>query len=210
MKILIISPVAPEAVDTLRARHEVICAFNAPQDEIKEKISGCDVLVFRSGPEVTAEVMACSANLSLLVRAGSGLDNLDLDYVRDHDIALRRIEQPGALAVAELSFCLMLGLARQLRYADSTLREGHWEKHAITGYLLAGKTLGIYGAGNIGSQVGRMGAAWGMDVIGCVENASDERARRVAAPQHSTGGRRYRARQRRLPEHSPAAAGVDA
>ncbi len=179
MKILIISPVAADAVEILRHRHEVICAFNAPQEEIKDKIAGCDVLVFRSGPQVSADVLERAPQLRLLIRAGSGLDNLDIDYVNRHGIELQRIEQPGARAVAELSFCLMLALARQLRRADATLREGHWQKHAITGYLLAGKTLGIYGAGNIGSQVGKMGAAWGMQVIGCVENPTGDRAREL-------------------------------
>ncbi|MGI9308106.1 MAG: NAD(P)-dependent oxidoreductase, partial [Gammaproteobacteria bacterium] len=91
-------------------------------------------------------------------------------------IALERIELPGARAVAELAFTLMLNLARQIRKADSLLRKGHWAKHQLTGSLLRGKTLGIYGAGNIGCTAGAMGVAWGMNVIACVENPSSERA----------------------------------
>ena len=180
MKILIVSPVSAHAVERLKERHEVICAFNAPNEEIKAKIVGCDVLVFRSGPDISREVMGCAPTLRLLIRAGSGIDNLDLGYVREHDIPLHRIEQPGARAVAELGFALMLALSRKLRFADQSLRQGRWAKHEITGHLLYKKTLGIYGAGNIGSQVGEMGAAWGMNVIGCVENASDDRARMLA------------------------------
>jgi len=176
MKILIVSPVAEAAIDELREQHEVIVAFNAPQDEIKEQIVGCDVLVFRSGPDISAEVMSCAPTLSLLVRAGSGLDNLDLDYVHQHSVALERIELPGARAVAELAFTLMLNLARQVRIADTSLRQGHWIKHQLTGSLLRGKTLGIYGAGNIGTTAGAMGLAWGMNVVGCVESPSAERA----------------------------------
>lgn len=180
MKILIVSPVSSHAVDRLREHHEVIAAFNAPQEDIKAKIVGCDVLVFRSGPDISAEVMQCAPGLKLLVRAGSGIDNLDLDYVAENNIELRRIEQPGARAVAELGFALMLALARQIRKADRSLRQGRWIKHELTGHLLHKKTLGVYGAGNIGSQVGEMGAAWGMNVIGCVENATEERARDLA------------------------------
>ena len=143
MKILIVSPVAEAAIDALRHEHEVSVAFNAPQDQIKEQIADQDALVFRSGPDISAEVMACAPNLKLLVRAGSGLDNLDVDYVREHGIQLERIEQPGARAVAELAFTLMLALARQVRTADSLLRQGHWAKHQLTGSLLRGKTLGI-------------------------------------------------------------------
>ena len=176
MKILVVSPVCPDAVDSLSRQHDVICAFNAPQDEIKARIVDCDILVFRSGPDITAAVMDCAPNLSLLIRAGSGLDNLDLEHAVSRGIALARIERPGARAVAELSFSFMLALARQVPKADALLRLGHWVKHELTGYLLSGKTLGIYGVGNIGLQVGQMGAAWGMQVIGCVEHHSENRA----------------------------------
>jgi phosphoglycerate dehydrogenase-like enzyme len=180
MKILIVSPVSTHAVEQLRKNHDVICAFNAPNEEIKDKIVDRNVLVFRSGPDISAEVMRCAPSLSLLIRAGSGIDNLDLGYVREHEIMLRRIEQPGARAVAELGFALMLGLARRIRTADQTLRQGKWAKHELTGYLLTNKTLGIYGCGNIGSQVGEMGVAWGMQVVGCVEHASEDRVRALA------------------------------
>ena len=181
MKILIVSPISEHAVNALGKKHDVVCAFNAPQEEIKRLIVGCDVLVFRSGPDINADIMRCSSRLSLLIRAGSGLDNLDLNYVKNKNITLRRIEAPGARAVAELSFALMLALARQLPRADTLLRQGRWAKHELTGLLLFGKTLGIFGAGNIGATVGRMGAAWGMNVIGCVEAPNTSRERELAS-----------------------------
>lgn len=181
MKILIVSPISSHAVEKLAKKHEVISAFNAPQEEIRKQIVDCDVLVFRSGPDINADIMQRSPTLSLLIRAGSGLDNLDLDYVKNRKIELRRIEAPGARAVAELSFALMLSLARQVLRADSLLKQGHWAKHELTGLLLFGKTLGIYGAGNIGATVGQMGAAWGMNVIGCIEAPTAAREQELAA-----------------------------
>ena len=73
---------------------------------------------------------------------------------------------PGSSAqpVAELTFALLLSLVRKVALADRLLREGHWPKAQLGGPLLAGKTLGIVGAGRIGSRVGEMGAAWGMRV----------------------------------------------
>jgi phosphoglycerate dehydrogenase-like enzyme len=180
MKILIVSPVSAHAVEQLSKNHDVICAFNAPNEEIRDKIVDRDVLIFRSGPDISEEVMKCAPSLSLLIRAGSGIDNLDLGYARERGITLKRIEQPGARAVAELGFALMLGLARRIRMADQTLRQGKWAKHELTGYLLTDKTLGIYGCGNIGSQVGEMGVAWGMRVVGCVEHVSEERVGALA------------------------------
>jgi len=175
MKILIASPIYPGTISELEQKHDVICAFNASVEELKKVIPDRELVVFRSGVDINAEVMACAPNLRMLIRAGSGLDNIDMNYVRQHELVLHRIELPGAKAVAELAFALMLGVARQIRKADTSLREGHWIKHEIRGSLLTGKTLGIVGAGNIGSLTGRMGVAWGMDVVGCIEAPTEAR-----------------------------------
>jgi phosphoglycerate dehydrogenase-like enzyme len=126
--------------------------------------------------------MACAPELRLLVRAGSGIDNLDVEYVRRRGLELVRIPEPGAKAVAELAFALMLALVRNLLEADASTRQGKWAKRELSerGYLLTGKVLGIIGAGNIGSRVGQLGAAWGMQVIGCVEHPSAAAAARLA------------------------------
>ncbi|MBT8080955.1 MAG: hydroxyacid dehydrogenase [Gammaproteobacteria bacterium] len=176
MKILIASPIFADSIEKLSIEHDVIEAFNAPPEELAALIPDRQALVFRSGVDITADVMARAPDLKLLIRAGSGLDNLDLDYVKANGIELVRVPEPGARAVAELGFSLMLALARQILKADSLLRDGHWAKHELTGYLLQGKTLGIYGAGSIGSLMGRMGHAWDMNVVGCVKNACEHRA----------------------------------
>jgi len=176
VRILVASPIFPDTLKKLREEHDVVEAFNAPEDELKSHIADREVLVFRSGVNITGDVMACAPNLRLLIRAGSGLDNLDMTYVQEHDLKLVRVPGPGARAVAELAFAFMLALARQVPLADRLTRQGRWAKHEIRGYLLADKTLGIYGAGNIGTQVGQMGAAWGMHVIGSVEHPSPARA----------------------------------
>lgn len=180
MKILIASSIHAGALEKLRAQHDVICAFNAKQDELKSLIVDREVLIFRSGVQITAGVMECAPHLKLLLRAGSGIDNLDVDYVRQRHLQLVRIPGPGAKAVAEMSFALMLALSRNILEADRLTRQGRWAKQELTGYLLRGKVLGIVGAGNIGSLTGSMGAAWGMEVLGCVErptSATSERLR---------------------------------
>lgn len=180
MKILIASSIYAGALEKLRAQHDIICAFNAKQDELKSLIVDREVLIFRSGVQITAGVMECAPHLKLLLRAGSGIDNLDVDYVRERHLQLVRIPGPGAKAVAEMSFALMLALSRNILEADRLTRQGRWAKQELTGYLLRGKVLGIVGAGNIGSLTGSMGAAWGMEVLGCVErptSATSERLR---------------------------------
>ena len=175
MNIIFLSRIFEESIEHLQEMHDVIRAFDAPANELREMIVDRDILVFRSGVDVSADLMARAPQLKILIRAGSGLDNIDLDYVDQRGLELIRVPGPGARAVAELAFSFMLALSRQVRQADQAIRQGRWLKHELTGYLLEGKTLGIYGSGNIGSLVGRMGVAWGMRVIACVESPSEER-----------------------------------
>jgi len=178
MNILIASSISPDTIAALESEHDVVCAFGACEATLRSLIADREALIFRSGVQISAAVMQSAPHLRLIVRAGSGYENIDLDHVRRRRIRFVRIPGPGAQAVAEMSFCLMLGLARKLRWADAEWRRGNWVKSTANGHLLSGKTLGIVGAGNIGSRTGKMGAAWGMRVIGCVEHpASEQRSR---------------------------------
>jgi D-3-phosphoglycerate dehydrogenase len=180
MKILIASPIDPGTLKELERHYSVICAFDAAPDILQNLIQGCEVLIFRSGVKITREVLQSARDLQLIVRAGSGIDNIDVAYVSEHNLELVRIPEPGARAVAELSFAFMLALSRNLFLADRMTKQGHWIKHELEGYLLTKKTLGIIGLGNIGSTVARMGEDWGMDVIGCVEHPSQLRAEQLS------------------------------
>ena len=173
MRILCASSIDPSTVAALSIDHEVVTAFGASEPVLTEVIAGCDVLVFRSGVTITASVLDAAPTLSLILRAGSGYENIDLDAVRRRGIRFVRIPGPGANAVAELSFAMMLALARDLFWADRSWRAGQWVKEQAKGRLLTGRVLGIVGAGTIGARVGAMGAAGGMRVLGCVENLDE-------------------------------------
>jgi len=140
-----------------------------------------DVVVLRSGALLSADVMAASANLRLVVRAGAGLDNIDLDAARAHGVRVVRVAGMSAPPVAELTFALLLSLARKVTLADRLIREGHWPKPQLGGPLLRGKVLGVVGAGNIGGLVGEMAHAWGMRVLGCVAHPAPDVAAHLAA-----------------------------
>jgi len=180
MRILVASPIDKDALEELKGRHDVVAAFGAPEDELRRLAVDREAIIFRSGVSISSEVLAAATGLRLLVRAGSGLDNLDLDQVRRRGIDLRRVPGPGAQAVAELTFGLMLSLARGITLGDRLLRQGHWAKSELVGYNLTGKTLGIVGLGSIGTRVAALGAAWGMRPIGVVESPSPERAAEFA------------------------------
>jgi D-3-phosphoglycerate dehydrogenase / 2-oxoglutarate reductase len=93
MNILIASKIDSDAIEKLKENNDVICAFGAKEEELKSAIKDRDILVFRSGVKITAEVMAAAQDLKLLLRAGSGVDNLDMNYVNQHGLRLVRI--PG-------------------------------------------------------------------------------------------------------------------
>jgi len=169
MQILVLSRVHEDALRRLEQEHEVIREFAPTQAELPALAQSCDVLVLRSGVEVNASTLAAATNLRLVIRAGSGTDNIDLAEAARRDVRVVTIPEPGGKAVAEMAFALMLALARNVVEADRNLRSGHWCKHELTGRSLGGKTLGVLGAGNIGSRVGRLGAAWGMRVLGVVD-----------------------------------------
>jgi phosphoglycerate dehydrogenase-like enzyme len=174
MRLLVASPIHPDALEQLHATHDVVLAVGAPEAELAAAAADREAIIFRSGVTIGPAALA-APDLRLLVRAGSGLDNLDLELVRSRGIELHRIPGPGAQAVAELTFGLMLGLARGIVRADRELRAGHWIKSELVGYNLRGKRLGIVGLGSIGTRVAQLGMAWGMRPLGIVDSPSEER-----------------------------------
>jgi D-3-phosphoglycerate dehydrogenase / 2-oxoglutarate reductase len=181
MRIIVLSAIDPDAIDRLRQDHDVVTAIGAPPEALFAQIRDREVLVFRSGVNLTSELMASAPELKLIVRGGSGFDNIDLEYIARRGLEFVRVPEPGARAVAELTFGLMLSLSRKIVWADSMWRQGHWVKSESSGYLLRDKVLGIIGAGSIGAQVGELGTAWGMQALGCVGHPSAAAASRLAA-----------------------------
>jgi D-3-phosphoglycerate dehydrogenase len=178
--ILLASPIDVMAAAVLAERHDVASPTVASPEGLEPDLGSCEVLVVRSGVTMSSDVLSRAPGLRLVVRAGSGLDNLDLDHLSSRGIRLVRVPGPGARAVAELTFGLILAAARRIAEADRQVRAGIWRKHELAGPLLEGKVLGIIGAGSIGSTVGRLGVAWGMRVVGCIAEGDEVSRARLA------------------------------
>jgi len=176
VKILILSKICKQAQQQLARKHQTVCAIDMSREQLLDMVDENDVLVFRSGVAIDRELLERATSLRLIIRAGSGLDNLDLEYAAQRNILIRRIPEPAARAVAEMALGLMLCLSRKILAADRACRQGQWIKNDIEGRLLQGKTLGVVGVGSIGLTVGHLGNLLGMRVIGCVENPCSERA----------------------------------
>lgn len=179
VKILLASPIDPHTILALENSFDVRQALKAEPGRLLEAIADREAVVLRSGVLLTSDVMSAAPNLRLLVRAGSGLDNIDVECARERGIRVIRVPGMSAPPVAEFTFALLLSLARKVSLADRLLREGHWPKPQLGGSLLRGKTLGVVGAGNIGGLVGEMGHAWGLRVLGCVAHPHQDVARRL-------------------------------
>ncbi len=167
MKVLIADKLAPVAAQFLRqAGVEVDDRAGIEASQLAAALAEVDGLIVRSRTKVTAELLAKAARLKVVGRAGVGVDNIDLEAVRQHGAAVVNTPVSTSVAVAELTLALMLALLREVPRADSAMKQGQWIKKELQGPELAGKTLGIMGVGNIGAQVAKRASAFDMRVLG--------------------------------------------
>ena len=134
-------------------------------DDLLKAIPDYDGLIVRGRTKVTASVMDAATRLKVIGRAGVGVDNIDLEAAKKHNITVVNAPMSTSLAVAELTFGLLLALAREIPRADESMKQGQWLKKELEGVELNGKTLGLIGLGRIGMEVGRRASAFGMNII---------------------------------------------
>lgn len=135
-------------------------------------------LIVRS-EKVTPAVIDALPALKVVVRAGSGYDNIDTKYARKKGIDVMTTPGANANAVAEEVVALMLADARHLIKADASCRAGQWEKKAFMGREITGKTVGIVGLGAIGQLVARRLAGFECQIIGFDPVLSQDRAQQL-------------------------------
>jgi D-3-phosphoglycerate dehydrogenase len=145
-----------------------------PADDLLKIIPDYDALIVRGQTRVTAAMIEAASRLKVIGRAGVGVDNIDLEAAKKHNITVVNTPTSTTVAVAELSFGLLLALAREIPRADATMKQGQWKKKEFEGVELNGKILGIIGYGRIGIEVGKRAAAFGMNVIVYDPNVSEE------------------------------------
>lgn len=147
--------------------HEVINHFFEPE-ELGKALRDFDVVIIRSKTKIRKAQIdeAKNSQLKLIIRAGVGVDNIDVTYAEENGIAVKNTPRASSASVAELAMALMFSCARNISVAGSTMRQGKWEKKAYSnGIELSGKTLGIIGFGRIGQKLCAMAKGIGMEVI---------------------------------------------
>jgi D-3-phosphoglycerate dehydrogenase len=176
-KVLISDPMDPKAAEIFRARGiEVDEKTGLSKDELKAIVGGYDGLAIRSATKVTADVLAAAGNLKVIGRAGIGVDNVDIPAATARGIVVMNTPFGNSITTAEHAVAMMFALARELPAADASTQAGKWEKNRFMGVELTSKTLGLIGAGNIGSIVADRARGLRMKVIAYDPFLTPERA----------------------------------
>ena len=179
MKVLISDRLAPEAVAKLAAI-EGIEVDNAPGlevAELKARLADADGIIIRSGTRLTADVLEAAGRLRAIVRAGVGVDNVDIPAASRRGIIVMNTPGGNTLSTAEHTLALLLALSRNVYPACRSLKDGGWDRKRFMGTQLAGKTIGVIGLGRIGLEVARRAAAFRMTVLGHDPYVTPDRAK---------------------------------
>ena len=176
-KVLVADKVSASAIDIFKANGiEAVVETGMREDALIRRIADYDGLVVRSATKVTADVLAASARLKVVGRAGIGIDNVDLAAATARGVVVMNTPYGNSTTTAEHTIALLMSLARSLPAADRSTRSGKWEKSRFMGVEVAGKTLGLVGCGNIGSIVAGRAQGLAMRVIVYDPYVSPERA----------------------------------
>lgn len=164
-RILVADPLPADGLEHLGRAAAVEVRTKLNEDELASAVADADALIVRSETKVTARVLAAGRRLRVVGRAGVGVDNIDVEAATRQGVLVVNAPHGNVVAVAEHTFALMLGLARSIPQAAASLKRGEWERSRFLGRELRGKTLGVVGLGNIGSEVARRGLGFEMQVV---------------------------------------------
>jgi D-3-phosphoglycerate dehydrogenase len=167
LRVLIADGLAKEGSTLLTQNSKIeLLAFDAiDRNELKEKLSQVEILIVRSRTQVDKDLLENARNLKLVLRAGIGLDNVDVPACTDQGIVVMNAPTGNIVTTAEHTLAMIFAVSRHIPQADATLRAGKWEKKKFQGNELRGKTLGLLGLGNIGRTVAERALGLGMRVI---------------------------------------------
>lgn len=178
-RVLVTESLAEPGLDLLRQLAEVDVIAGPNSTELAELVGSYDALVVRSHTRVTSQVIEAGGRLRVIGRAGTGVDNIDLESATRHGVLVVNAPNGNSVAVAEHTIGLMLALARNIPQGDSSLRQGRWDKGALVGTEVRGKCLGIVGMGRVGAAVASRAVGLEMEVVAYDPFVSTEHAARL-------------------------------
>jgi D-3-phosphoglycerate dehydrogenase len=178
-KVLITDQISEEGIALLREISRVDVETKLKPEEIVAVIGDYDALIVRSQTRVTSEIIEAGQKLQIIARAGVGIDNVDVEAATRCGILVINAPTGNTVSAAEHTIALLLASARNIPRANELLKSGEWRRNEFMGTELRGKTLGIIGLGNVGSEVARRASAFEMKLIGTDPMVSEEYAKKI-------------------------------
>ncbi|MGE5074217.1 MAG: NAD(P)-dependent oxidoreductase, partial [Anaerolineae bacterium] len=154
-KLLITDGLAENGKAVLRGAVTVDDRPGISAADLLTSVADYDALIIKGRTRITPEILDAASRLQVIGRAGVGVDNIDLAAAKAHNVTVVNAPTSTTGAVAELSFGLLLALAREIPRADAAMKSGAWLKKELEGVELNGKTLGVIGYGRIGMEMGK-------------------------------------------------------
>ena len=179
MKVLVKEKIADAGVELLRENFDVELGVDWDDDELASRLGEFDGILIRSATKLTADLIAKGENLKVIGRAGTGVDNVDIDAATKRGIIVANAPEANSVAAAEHTMAIVLALCRNVAQARQSLAEGRWDRSKFKGSELYGKTLGVAGFGRIGQLVAKMAQGFDMNVIGYDKFVTAERFREL-------------------------------
>jgi D-3-phosphoglycerate dehydrogenase len=177
-RILVCDAIAEDGIEALkRSGADVDVRTGLSPEELLKSVDGYDALVVRSETKITKEIIAAARSLQVVGRAGIGVDNIDLEAATEKGVVVVNAPTGNVISAAEHAIALMLSLSRHIPEANASLRSGKWERGRFQGTEVRGKTLGIVGLGQVGSEVARRAKGLEMRVLAHDPFVPEERAR---------------------------------
>jgi D-3-phosphoglycerate dehydrogenase len=176
-RVLIADKLSPAALSIFKERGvEADVKTGLSKEELLAIVADYDGIAIRSATKITADVIKAAKNLKVVGRAGIGVDNVDIPAATAAGVIVMNTPFGNSITTAEHAIALMMALARELPAANASTHAGKWEKNRFMGVELYGKTLGLIGAGNIGSIVADRAKGLKMKVVAFDPFLSPDRA----------------------------------
>jgi D-3-phosphoglycerate dehydrogenase len=178
-KVLVRERIADAGVELLRERFDVELGLDWDDGELERRIAEFDGILIRSATKLTPDLIERGERLRVIGRAGTGVDNVDIEAATKRGIIVANAPEANSIAAAEHTLALILALCRNIPQAHASLAAGNWDRASFKGTELYGKTIGVAGFGRIGQLVARMAQGFEMRVVGYDKFVTAERFREL-------------------------------
>src|SRR5436190_1321655 len=168
MNVLICDPISPKGIEYFKQQPGLkvkVLEKRLSEAALLSLVPEVEAMVVRSETKITRKVMEAAPRLKVVGRAGVGVDNVDVDAATARGIVVMNTPAGNTISTAELTFSMLMSLARKIPQANASMKGGEWNRKAFSGTELYNKVLGILGMGRIGGEVAKRAVAFGMKVL---------------------------------------------